>query len=252
MQAIAPRTEPGHSNKMALKGDLLNETERIFRGRWARRDGAVVPETSDVGLGNEGVDLEATFLYADLADSTELAYYSQPIAAEVVKAYLMGATRIIRSLGGEIRSFDGDRVMGIFFEGGKNTAAAKAGLQINYFFTQMLKPAFAGVYRDIFPAKFNLTQTVGIDTSKVLAIRTGIRNNNDLVWIGRAPNIAAKLSGLREGFATFITDTVFNTMLDESKYGGNPRQLMWESRSWSVGASFGVYSVYRSDWTWSP
>jgi class 3 adenylate cyclase len=237
---------------MALKDDLINETNKIVRERWARRDGAVVPETEDVGLGNEGVDLEATFLYADLADSTELAYYNQAIAAEVVKAYLMGTTRIIRSLGGEIRSFDGDRVMGIFFDGANNTAAAKAGLQINYFFTQILKPAFARVYTDTFPSKFNLTQTVGIDTSKVLAVRTGIRNNNDLVWIGRAPNIAAKLSGIREGFATFITSTVFNTMLDEAKYGGDPRQLMWESRTWKAGEAFGVSTVYRSGWRWEP
>jgi adenylate cyclase len=235
---------------MALKDDLINETDKIVRGRWERRDGSVVPDTVDVGLGNEGVDLKATFLYADLADSTELAYYNQTIASEVVKAYLMGTTRIIRSFGGEIRSFDGDRVMGIFFDGAKNTNAVKAGLQVNYFFTQILKPAFARVYADTFPSKFNLTQTVGIDTGKVLAVRTGIRNNNDLVWVGRAPNIAAKLSAIRDGYPTFITSTVFNTMLDDCKYGGNPRQLMWESRKWNTGAPFGVSTVYRSNWRW--
>jgi len=247
-----PQAAQGCSNKMALKDDLVNETEKIVLGRWTRRDGTLVPETDDVGLGNEGVDLEATFLYADLADSTELAHNSQTIGAEVVKAYLMGTTRIIRSLGGEIRSFDGDRVMGVFFGGSKNTAAAKAGLQINYFFTRILKPAFARVYTGTFPSQFNLTQTVGIDTSSVLAIRTGIRNNNDLVWIGRAPNIAAKLSGVREGFATFITNAVFDVIADESKFGGNPRQLMWESRTWSVGTQFDVSTVYRSNWLWEP
>jgi adenylate cyclase len=99
---------------MALIDDLKAETNQIVKSVWTRRDGKVVPETHDISLGNDCVDLEATFLYADLADSTELALQDKNIAAEVVKAYLMGTTRIIRALGGEIRSFDGDRVMGSF------------------------------------------------------------------------------------------------------------------------------------------
>jgi adenylate cyclase len=237
---------------MALLDELQEETDAIVRARWDRRDGNVVPETDDVGLGNEAVNLDTTFLYADLADSTELAVYDEPKAAEVVKAYLMGTTRIIRSLGGQIRSFDGDRVMGVFFEGTKNTNAVQAGLTINYFFSQILKPAFARVYTDTFPSKFDLKQTVGIDTSKVMVVRSGIRNNNDLVWIGRAPNAAAKLSAIREGFATYITENVFNAMLDRSKYGGDPRQLMWDSRAWNAGSTFGVSTVYRSNWWWKP
>jgi class 3 adenylate cyclase len=119
---------------MALVDDLIDETNEIVRSTWDRRDGNVVPETEDLGLGNEAVDLEATFLYADLHDSTTLAVNHHQLAAEVFKAFLMGTTRIIRSLGGEIRSFDGDRVMGVFIEGAKNTHASEAGLKINYFF----------------------------------------------------------------------------------------------------------------------
>lgn len=127
---------------MALIDDIKSETDAIVKKTWQRRKGEVVPESDDIGLGNECVDLEATFLYADLADSTELAIMNQTIAAEVAKAYLMGTTRIIRDVGGEIRSFDGDRVMGVFFEGAKNTAAAEAALKINYFFKYILIPSF--------------------------------------------------------------------------------------------------------------
>jgi adenylate cyclase len=179
---------------MALLDEVTSETDQIVRAAWKRRDGTVVPEPEAVGLGNEAVDLDATFLYADLADSTELAIQSQPIAAEVCKAYLMGTTRIIRSLGGEIRSYDGDRVMGIFIEGTKNTAAAEAALKINYFFSNILQPAFTKFYTS---RTLALKQTVGVDTSKVMVVRSGIRSNNDLVWVGRAPNVAAKLSGIR-------------------------------------------------------
>jgi adenylate cyclase len=234
---------------MSLIDDLKSETDAIVRGAWKRRDGEVVPENDDVGLGNEGVDLEATFLYADLADSTELALESQTIAAEVVKAYLMGTTRIIRSLGGEIRSFDGDRVMGVFFKGAKNTAGAEAALKINYFFKKILQPAFTDFYKS---RTLSLSQGVGVDTSKVMAVRTGIRNNNDLVWIGRAPNVAAKLSAIREyGYSSYISEYVFNAMLDDSKFGGIEKKLMWEARTWDAGKAYGVGTVHRSSWTWS-
>jgi class 3 adenylate cyclase len=206
---------------MALIDDLKRETDEIVKGGWSHRQGEVVPEPKDLRLTNDAVDLQATFLYADLADSTELVFLKQEIAAEVMRAYLRGATRIIRSCGGDIRSFDGDRVMGVFIEGGKNTAAAKAGLQINYFFSEILKPAFASFYTARFPSQFELRQTVGIDTSDVMVVRGGLRDDNDLVWVGRAPNIAAKLSAIREsGYSTYITRDVFVRLLDESRYGG--------------------------------
>ena len=232
---------------MALIDDLKSETNQIVKSAWTRRDGNVIPETDDIKLGNEGIELEATFLYADLADSTELAIQSKDIAAEVAKAYLMGTTRIIRALGGEIRSFDGDRVMGIFLTGGKNTNATEAALKINYFFTEILIPTFTGYYSH---RNLKLSQTVGVDTSKVMVVRTGIRNNNDLVWIGRAPNVAAKLSSIRDGYSSIISETVFNRMLDDSKYKMGTRQLMWESKTWNAGAAYGVGIVYVSNWTW--
>src|SRR5579859_8046917 len=131
---------------MSLIDDLKSETDAIVKKQWTRRDGEKIPASEDIVLGNECVDLEAPFLYADLVDSTELAIENKDIAAEVVKAYLMGTTRIIREVGGDIRSFDGDRVMGIFFGKRKNTGAGEAALKINYFFTQILVPAFTNFY----------------------------------------------------------------------------------------------------------
>lgn len=199
------------------------------------------------------MELGATFLYADLHDSTRLAISNQRVAAEVFKSYLMGTTRIIRSLEGEVRSFDGDRVMGVFIGHVKNSNAAEAGIKINYFFSNVLIPAFNSFYTGSFPSGLLLNQTVGIDTSKVMVVRSGIRNNNDLVWVGRAPNIAAKLSAIRrEGYSTYITKAVFDVMNASSKFGGNPKQLMWESRTWPDGKAFNVETVYRSNWWWKP
>src|SRR5437016_4133112 len=118
---------------MALKDDLSSDVDRILRQEWNVRDGQVVPKTEDVPLEGGAVKLTATMLYADLADSTDLAMnYDRRIAAKVFKSFLSCSSKIIRSVGGEIRSFDGDRVMGVFVGNNKNTAAAKCALKINH------------------------------------------------------------------------------------------------------------------------
>lgn len=108
---------------MAFVDDLSKTIDDIVKGRWEIAEGRVVPETENIGLGNKGVRLDATMLYSDLADSTEMAMHSQEIAAEVYKAFLACCTKVIILRGGSIRSFDGDRVMGVFVGDSKNTSA---------------------------------------------------------------------------------------------------------------------------------
>ena len=100
---------------MAIGNDLNSEVGGILRGEWSERAGRVVPESADLGLGNDAVTLEGTVLYADLDDSTELVDTAEPwFAAEIYKSYLACAARIIRSEGAVITSYDGDRIMAVF------------------------------------------------------------------------------------------------------------------------------------------
>lgn len=234
-----------------MEVELTTAIDSIVKTRWDLRAGQVIPETEDITLGNSGVTLEATVLYADLADSTELALFDQEIAAEVCKAYLVGTTRLIKAAGGEIRSFDGDRVMCVFMGKSKNTSAAKAALKINYFFTQVLEPAFLSFYERLKDSPFKFAQSVGIDTDDIRAVRAGIRNSNDIVWVGRAPNIAAKLSSIREpDYSTYITEAVYGALHDSAKLFDG--QNMWERRSWAKGKPYGTGTVYRSAWWLKP
>ena len=234
-----------------MDSELTTAVDSIVKTGWDLRVGQVIPETEDITLGNSGVTLEATVLYADLADSTELALFDQEIAAEVCKAYLVGTTRLIKAAGGEIRSFDGDRVMGVFMGKSKNTRAVKAALKINYFFTRVLEPAFMSFYARLQDSPFRFAQSVGIDTGEIRAVRAGIRNSNDLVWVGRAPNIAAKLSGIREpDYSTYITEAVYDVLHQSAKLSDG--QNMWERRSWAKGEPYGTGTVYRSSWWMKP
>lgn len=226
---------------MGLAQELQNDCGVIFRSRWSVREGTVVPEPEQVKLGNDGVELDATVLYADLVASTALVdAESAQFAAEVYKTYLLCASKIIRSEGGEITAFDGDRVMGIFIGGSKNTSAVRCALKINYAVQYFINPSLKSAYK---ASSYTVRQVVGVDTSKLMAARTGVRGSNDLVWVGRAANYAAKLSGINEpSFNTYITNAVYDVAHQDVKVTSG--QQMWEPRTWNG------MSIYRSSWWW--
>ncbi len=226
---------------MALKEDLQAETYSIFRSTWTERDGAVVPEPEAIGLKNDGVHLVAACLYADMAESTHLANNETPqFAAEIYKAFLHCASKIIKNEGGTITSFDGDRVMGVFIGDTKNTNAVRAGLKINYAVTNIINPQMRRIYTN---KNYEVSHSVGIDTSRIFAARTGVRGSNDIVWVGRAANYAAKLCSLRDGYyRTWITEDVHNVLMDEVKTINN--QYIWEKRLWTP---MNNYPIYRTN-----
>jgi class 3 adenylate cyclase len=224
--------------------EIINEAKAIFKAAWQVRDGRKVPDTESLKLGNEGLKLDAAVLYADMADSTNLvSNFKAEFAAEIYKSYLMGTCRVIRNNGGEITAFDGDRVMAVFTGDYKNTEAAKTALQI-YGYVHELNVGLKECYPN---TSFVVRHTVGVDSGELLVAKTGIRNSNDLVWVGSAANIAAKLCDLGDAtFRSFITEKVFSRLNDTAKYGGNPRTLMWEKRIWTERGTV----IYRSSWHW--
>lgn len=190
---------------MILKEDLEIQVKNIFSLAWNARKGIVVPNDRSISLGNNGVELNATVLYADLSKSTNLVdNYAPEFAAEIYKAYLLCAAKIIRNQGGEITAYDGDRIMAVFIGEKKNTSSVKAALKINYAVRSIINPAIAKQYGE---GKYSVNHVVGIDTSSLLVAKTGVRGANDLVWVGRAANYAAKLSSL-PNFPTYITHSI--------------------------------------------
>jgi class 3 adenylate cyclase len=230
---------------MALKEELAEAVAKIFRETWTKRDGQDVPLPEDLKLGNDAVVLEATVLYADVSDSTKLVdSYKPHFAAEIYKAYLTCAAKIVKSEGGSITAYDGDRIMGVFIGDTKNTTAAKTALKINGAVLDIINPALAQQYPKVL---YRLKHVVGVDTSSIFVARIGVRNDNDLVWVGRAANYAAKLSAINEENTVFISGEVFDKLMDSSKYGGQNNELMWKERQWTQMNNMRIYS---SAWKW--
>ncbi len=198
---------------MGLKEDLEAAVRKMFKDPWTERDGEVVPEPDDLKLGNDAVHLNATVLYADISGSTTLVDSCKwHFASEAYKTYLACAARIIKDQGGVITAYDGDRVMGVFIGKSKNTSAVKSAFKINGAVWDIIKPVMKAQYPE---TNYSLKHVIGVDTSKLSVSRIGVRNDNDLVWVGRAANYAAKLSALNDEFTIYITHSVHDNMHDQ-------------------------------------
>jgi class 3 adenylate cyclase len=225
---------------MAYKTDLEKEVRGIFQSDWMERDGKVVPAPKGLSPGNDAVKLNATVLYADMADSTDLVdRYERSFAAEIYKSYLRCATTIINNEQGTITAYDGDRVMAVFLGDSKNDSAVRSAMKINYAVHKIINPLLKNQYRK---TRYQLKQVVGIDTSELFVARIGVRNDYDLVWVGRAANYAAKLCNMYGEYSIYITGKVFDSMSNDVKYGGKDNNsLMWKKDVWKARNGMRIY-----------
>jgi len=238
---------------VGIRTDIQEEVEGIARLVWnvvAARD---VPRPEDVALGTGAKTVNVTMLYADLADSTKLSMLLPPEGlAEITKSFLVAACRTIRFHGGHIRSFDGDRVMGVFSGDEKGNRAFTAALEIGWYVDELIKPRFLAKYPQIGAAGLSISHGVGIDAGEVFVARTGIRRHNDLVWVGRAPNIAAKLSSIRNrGYTIYTTWSALQEARDlwlSKPYGTPPNVVIWEHFNWTDAPSGFVEEIYATSW----
>jgi class 3 adenylate cyclase len=197
---------------VTLKDTLQSDINDIFKiiENWDVTTGRVVPSPESVGFGNKAVFLEkAVVVYADLDGSTNMVDTKKwAFSAEVYKAFLSCSAKIIKSESGDITAYDGDRIMGIFAGDGKCDRAVRAAMKINWTVKTLIKE----VRERYWSSDYVLKHVVGIDMSDLRAVRTGVRGDNDLVWVGRAANYAAKLTTLSSDYPTWITKDVFDAL----------------------------------------
>ncbi len=133
-------------------------------------------------------------------------------AAEYYKAFLTCSSKIIRANGGSIVAYDGDRVMAIYVGERASINAVYTALKITSAVTQIINPEFESYYGI---GHRLLRHTVGIDRGTLLAVKAGVRNDNDMVWVGPAANYAAKLNsfpGLDPAFPVRATAAVVDSV----------------------------------------
>lgn len=229
---------------MALVNDLTDDIKSVFETKWTVRDGTVIPESETVALKDGAVKVEAAFLYADLAGSSKLAQICPwGTTAKIIRAYLNCCVRIIRNAGGEIRSFDGDRVMGVFMGEFKVNTAVKCARNIDWMVHNVLNEQAVKSFNSVKENNVKIRHCIGIDVGNAVAVRAGLRNNNDLIWIGTPPSLAAKLSDIRDyPYEVYITKECFSKLRNENKFNG--KENVWEQSS--IQFAGGSRDVYRT------
>jgi adenylate cyclase len=236
---------------MTFKDDLIAAKNDIVTKNFETRDGTVVPKSGDVGF-NEAVKLQATYLYADMVDSSGLVAISpKETVGKILRLYLDLTVRIIRKNGGHIRSFDGDRVMGIFIDSGRQDATVKTAMQIKWACLNIMQPEITSRYKSIRDAEWLIKPGTGISSGDAFLIRGGVRRTgSDLVSIGLAPNLAAKLSDQRvDPYHVRIDMETYNQLTKTAKVGKGNKNMWDGSYSLTVGGKSRSY--YRSSWNWS-
>jgi adenylate cyclase len=238
---------------VGIHEDILGTIVEQVGQRFDVRTGRTVPTDQTITSG-QAVTLDATYLYADMADSSGLAQkVDAQDAARVIRAYVNTAVKVIRYNDGHIRSFDGDRVMGIFVGANKETRAGRSALAINAY-VKTMESWIPGELKSVKSAGWKMKHGIGVDTGQALIIRAGIRSNADIVSIGQAPNVAAKLSDIRDGHSLHATDQAYMPMSWDVSYlephgSGGPYTEMW-SHLETITVGGRKISVRGSDWYW--
>jgi class 3 adenylate cyclase len=133
--------------------------------------------------------------------------------------------------------------MAVYLGTAKNTSAVRTALKIHWATKHIVQPELTRIYSG---TAFVVNHVVGIDTSDLYVARTGVRGDNDLVWVGRAPNWAAKLCSLDHSYPTWITKAVHDNM-HTTVMNAKDEANMWEARSWTPRAGA---TIYRSKHWW--
>lgn len=240
--------------------EIDRDLSEILSIGWDTKESDDVPKTEDVALSNGAVKIGATFLYADLADSTGLqASYKDSFVARAIRLYLRASSSIIRHYGGSIKSFDGDRVMGVFAGRRRRNIAVQAAYAINWAVEKKIAPKVKRRHETNGTTPIWVpSHGIGIDDGSALVVRAGVRNpshehsHNDLVFIGEAPNLAAKLSSLRDAKAgpIVITNEVKRVLEVAQTTRFNGGQIWDRGELTSIGPH--QVRLFRTDYWRSP
>jgi adenylate cyclase len=208
---------------MSLKSELTKKVKEILDTNFETEEVTYVLEinNSKLTFENKGLLFEATVLYIDLRESTAiLNKHNKSTIAKINKTYLYTTVKIVSSLGGDVRSFNGDSVLA-FFQGKSKKSlsnAVKAAMKIRY----MLADSESGI--NTLLAKYSAVDFgIGMAYGKILCVKVGIGgddNTKDLIWIGNAVNKSVVINDCCKAYEYIdISSFAYSNLEDGVKYG---------------------------------
>lgn len=228
---------------MGLLDDLKNKIDSYAKEPYDIEETTIVPDTDNQKLtfGNKGLKGEYAFLFVDIRKSSQLhELYGLEKAAKIYQSFHEINVKVILENGGNIRAFDGDRVMAVFVGNTKNGNAVKAAMQIQWGVRNILNPILGT----------DIKCGAGIDYGEILVTKIGKgrnTNNNDLVWVGKADNYASHLANEADN-SIIISVKSFGVLNENRKISTNGEDF-WKAKTITLKNGTKV-NCYESAWGW--
>lgn len=239
-----------------MKEGIVSKVKEIIDNSFEVTDITDVPDIDDTRLtfGNKGLRFEATTLYIDMRGSTSvLNNHNRTTVAKIHKAYFHTIVTVAKSLGGEVRSFNGDGML-VFFQGTSKITlsnAVESAMKMKW----LLSSSDSEVKKKM--EKFSSVDFgIGIDDGKIVCAKVGIAgaNNRDLVWVGNAVNKSVKVGDKLHGNIG-ISSYVYSNLQDRVKYatekdmwGNEVQKDMWQSAYFEYNGKQELYYYTTYHW----
>jgi class 3 adenylate cyclase len=200
-------------------GEQLNENVARFLGgdyETFKPQGVPTPEKLPMAE-SKAARFEAAMLFVDIRQSSAITEsFRLQTAAKMIRAYCDGSVRIIHFNQGSVRSFNGDGMLAVFIGDRKANNAVKAAMNLAWFAQEVLRPKFQRYFRRNSAARAvagGFRIGCGVDVGELFAVRVGIGGTNDIAWVGRPTNAAAKLAAIaRPPRSILITREVYSKL----------------------------------------
>lgn len=242
-----------------MMSDILSKVKGILDTRFESEVTTEVPDldNSKLTFGNFGLEFDATVLYIDIRKSSALlSKHNRSTVAKIHMCFFHAVVKIAATLGGDVRSFNGDSLL-VFFQGTtKQTLsnAVKAAMNIKY----VLMNSESSV-NDLLNKYSTIDFGIGLDDGTILATKVGISgtNNRDLIWVGNSVNKAVKLSDICNSPNNIaISSFVYGNLIDSVKYhltkdvwGNEVKTDMWNKASFQFNGALEYYYYTSYYWT---
>lgn len=188
-----------------------------------------VPKPAEIKRGKFAATFEATAIFLDIRESSDLTNaFRLQTAAKMLKSYFYTAVKIVHHHDGQVVSFNGDGMLALFMGERRTTPAVRSAMEIKWLLENVLQPRFESYFKSNTSAaglKFDFG--CGIDDSSIFAINVGIRGTNDITWVGRAPNTAAKLANIAASPDRILITSDAYGRLGAYKLSSKDKRPMW-------------------------
>lgn len=242
---------------MGLKEEIATKVKQILNNEILVHQVNYVPENNDpkLSIDGDGLEFPATVLCIDMRDSTEiLNKQNKPTITKLHKAYLHTTITIAKSLGGEVRSFNGDSIICFFPGAFKNAVsnAVRAAMQICFMITN----SGSGI-NQLLNNYAAINFGIGLDYGNILSTKVGTDSTNDLIWIGNPVNRSVVICGECSSPQYIgISNIVYINLIDEVKFHKQKNSITGLDESINMWTAYTVKyngrqeTCYKTSYIW--